>query len=72
MEKKSLFLPTGTYNKSFFDKNWTDLSIRSWKSTNNEQLMITFQGPGFGGGSVNNINANNVNANNIGIIQKNK
>jgi hypothetical protein len=62
---KSLFLPTGTYNKSFFDKNWTDLGIRSWKSTNTDKLMITFQGPGFDGGSV------NVNAPNIGVIFSN-
>ncbi len=65
---KSLFLPIGTYDKLFFDKNWPNLGIRSWKSTNTDKLMITFQGTGnggFGGGSV------NVNANNIGIIFSN-
>lgn len=58
----SLFIPTGTYDKSFFDKNWTDLGIRSWKSPNNDILYITFFGSGgFSGGSVN-VNANNTGA----------
>ena len=37
---KSLFLPVGFYNKQFFDKNWTNTSIGSWKSPQNDDLMI--------------------------------
>ena len=59
---KSLFLPTGTYDKSFFDTNWTNLGIRSWKSTNADKLMITYLSTNNGGSSI------NINVPNIGVI----
>lgn len=50
---KSLFLPVGNYDKPFFDRNWNNTSIASWKSPKNDDFMIEFLGTDAGGGSVN-------------------
>jgi hypothetical protein len=45
---KSLFLKPGSYDKNFFNTNWSNLGIGSYKNINNSPYMIGF---GFTGSS---------------------
>jgi hypothetical protein len=50
---KSLFLKPGSYDKNFFQNNWSNLGIGSYKNNDNSPYMIrfSFTGGGATGGS---------------------
>jgi hypothetical protein len=65
---KSLFLVSNNtgdvtkYDKIYFDKNWSNTGIGSWKGTTGDEFMINFSAKGASGGSA------NVNLKNMGQI----